>query len=342
MDSQMILPVDTKGDLVEINSSIAKITGGNRAVNGPGVYIEFLQAGASQSGYLSSSDWNTFNGKQPAGNYITALTGDVTASGPGSVAATIAAGAVTLAKMANLAANALIGNNTGSPATPLALSASQVKTLLAITESDVANLTTDLAAKVPTSRTINGYDLSADRSLTYADVGAAPSLHSHSHSGLSNLDADDHPQYAPADGSRPFTAPTLIGSSYGGIIELLRLHNPAVGTGYGARLTFASEATYILGHPVAVACIDGICTETVHGDGTLIIQVANYGTLAEVARANKDGNFMFNTTTPVSGAKITVNGTLAFGTYTGTVRSITGYITVYDSAGTAHKLACVD
>jgi hypothetical protein len=47
-------------------------------------------ASGSQAGCLASADWTTFNGKQAAGNYITALTGDVTASGPGSVAATLA------------------------------------------------------------------------------------------------------------------------------------------------------------------------------------------------------------------------------------------------------------
>lgn len=47
-------------------------------------------ADATHSGGLSTTDWNTFNGKQAAGNYITALTGDVTASGPGSAAATLA------------------------------------------------------------------------------------------------------------------------------------------------------------------------------------------------------------------------------------------------------------
>jgi len=49
-----------------------------------------------------------------------ALTGDVTASA-GSNATTIANGAVSLAKMANLAANSVIANNTGSSATPTAL-----------------------------------------------------------------------------------------------------------------------------------------------------------------------------------------------------------------------------
>ncbi|QDK36735.1 tail fiber domain-containing protein [Bdellovibrio sp. NC01] len=52
--------------------------------------LSISQATTSTSGYLSSTDWNTFNGKQAAGNYITALTGDVTASGPGSAAATVA------------------------------------------------------------------------------------------------------------------------------------------------------------------------------------------------------------------------------------------------------------
>lgn len=47
-------------------------------------------ASASNRGALSTADWTTFNGKQASGNYITALTGDVTASGPGSVAATLA------------------------------------------------------------------------------------------------------------------------------------------------------------------------------------------------------------------------------------------------------------
>ncbi|WP_168196474.1 tail fiber domain-containing protein [Bdellovibrio sp. NC01] len=52
--------------------------------------ITISQATTSTNGYLSSTDWNTFNSKQAAGNYVTALTGDVTASGPGSAAATVA------------------------------------------------------------------------------------------------------------------------------------------------------------------------------------------------------------------------------------------------------------
>lgn len=65
-----------------------------------------------------------------------ALTGDVT-SPAGSSATTIVNGAVSLSKMASLPANTIIGNNTGSAATPLALSVAQVKTLLSITKADI-------------------------------------------------------------------------------------------------------------------------------------------------------------------------------------------------------------
>lgn len=47
-------------------------------------------ASSTSNGYLSSTDWSTFNGKQAAGNYLTALTGDGSASGPGSAAFTLA------------------------------------------------------------------------------------------------------------------------------------------------------------------------------------------------------------------------------------------------------------
>jgi hypothetical protein len=63
--------------------------------------IGITQATTSANGYLSSTDWNTFNSKQAAGNYVTALTGDVTSSAftAGSITATIAANAVTTAKI---------------------------------------------------------------------------------------------------------------------------------------------------------------------------------------------------------------------------------------------------
>jgi hypothetical protein len=85
----------------------------------------------SGTGAVSGAYWDgTGHWSTPSGAGLTGLTGDVLAVGPGSVPGTIQAGAVTLAKQANLAANSIEGNNTGSAATPIALTAAQTKTLL--------------------------------------------------------------------------------------------------------------------------------------------------------------------------------------------------------------------
>ena len=68
-----------------------------------------------------------------------AHTGDVT-NAAGSLALTIAADAVTNAKLANMAAATIKGNNTGVAADPLDLTVAQTKTLLAITNADVSGL----------------------------------------------------------------------------------------------------------------------------------------------------------------------------------------------------------
>ena len=79
-----------QASLTEATSSVLTITGGTNAVMGSGTAIQVKQASTSQSGYLSNTDWNTFNGKASPGSYITALTGDGTATGPGSSAFTLA------------------------------------------------------------------------------------------------------------------------------------------------------------------------------------------------------------------------------------------------------------
>ncbi|MEK2645808.1 tail fiber domain-containing protein [Bdellovibrio sp. BCCA] len=61
--------------------------------------IPMASTAGTTAGLLSKADYDTFNAKQAAGNYVTALTGDVTAAGPGSAAATIAANAVTTGKI---------------------------------------------------------------------------------------------------------------------------------------------------------------------------------------------------------------------------------------------------
>lgn len=92
-------------------------------------YANGQKASGAQDGFLSSTDWTTFNNKL-SGNQTITLSGDVSGSGATSISTTIGAGAVTLSKMANLTANTIIGNNTGVAATPLALTGTQVTAML--------------------------------------------------------------------------------------------------------------------------------------------------------------------------------------------------------------------
>ena len=75
-----------------------------------------------------------------AASAMTSVTGDVTGTGPGATAVTISNGVVTLAKMANLAANSIIGNNTVSSATPIALTETQVTAMLNVFSSSLQGL----------------------------------------------------------------------------------------------------------------------------------------------------------------------------------------------------------
>lgn len=80
------LPAGNPGTVTSVSgtSPISVASGTSNPV------VSISQATSSTGGYLSSADWTTFNNKQAAGNYVTALAGDVIASGPGSAPATIA------------------------------------------------------------------------------------------------------------------------------------------------------------------------------------------------------------------------------------------------------------
>jgi hypothetical protein len=60
----------------------------------PVITLNVPNASAVNRGALISADWTTFNSKQDAGNYITSLTGEATASGPGAASVTLSNTAV--------------------------------------------------------------------------------------------------------------------------------------------------------------------------------------------------------------------------------------------------------
>lgn len=84
-------------DWSTFNTKVGSVTASSPLASSGGSTpnITIQQASGSQNGYLSSTDWTTFNNKQAAGNYITSLTGEATASGPGAAAVTLNNASVT-------------------------------------------------------------------------------------------------------------------------------------------------------------------------------------------------------------------------------------------------------
>jgi hypothetical protein len=113
--------------------------------------------------------------------------------------ATIQPGVVTLAKMTNLAANSIIGNNTGVPATPLALTPAQVSTFLGLGTAASATIGT-IGMTVPylnASLTFAGPDVfqgavTIQGSLTTNVTGVTPfqCLHVNTAGVISGLGVD--------------------------------------------------------------------------------------------------------------------------------------------------------
>lgn len=92
--SQLSLTTDVTGTLPVAN-------GGTGAATAQAALNHLLPSQSSQSGKVLQTDGTNASWVSPAGGTITALTGDVTAAGTGSVAATIANNAVNSAKIAD-------------------------------------------------------------------------------------------------------------------------------------------------------------------------------------------------------------------------------------------------
>lgn len=176
------------GNLTDAGTDGIVITSGTGAVLGAGTSLAQHVADATHNGYLASTDWTTFNNKQPAGNYITALTGDITASGPGSVAATLATvngspGATTISSVTTNGKGLVTSNTsaatTGSGSVVLATSPVLVTPALGTPSALVGTNITGTAA----SLTAGTVTTNANLTGVITSIGNATSITSQTGTG---------------------------------------------------------------------------------------------------------------------------------------------------------------
>jgi hypothetical protein len=176
--------------------------------------------------------------------------GDLTGSYPNP---TVGSAKITLAKMANLTADTIIGNNTGSGATPIALTASQVKTLLAIAAGDVSGLATSATTDTTSATNITSGTLAAGRlaAIRFHIKTFLPGLQT----SANQLILRDHTAIAttiPTSGNKASGSTASTGTA----VFTIYKNGSSVGT-----VTFTASATgvYSIGSPVSLA-IDDILT----------------------------------------------------------------------------------
>lgn len=177
---------------------------------------------------------------------ITALTGDVTASGTGSVVATIANNVVTLAKMATMATASFLGRNTAGTGNVEVLSVATVKSLLGLTGTNSGDQTITLIGDVTGSGTGSFTATIANNAVTLAKMAtmATDSFLGRTTAGTGNVESLSASVagliLAPAWTS--FT-PTLSGMTLGNGTLSCYLQTIGKTTFYRIKITFGSTTS---------------------------------------------------------------------------------------------------
>lgn len=216
-DGSFAVPAGTgltsiNADATQAQTLTTGTTGTDFAIvnNGTGDHkFNIPSSSAANRGLLLAADWTTFNNKQPAGNYITALTGDATAAGPGSAALTLA---TVNGNVGSFGTATQVGTFTVN-AKGLITAASN--TSIQITEAQVTNLTTDLASKATITPTNHGVVISGSgNAMTATAAGSAGQV-------LQSGGASADPTYSTATYPSTVTAPAALVSNSNDVFTAL-------------------------------------------------------------------------------------------------------------------------
>lgn len=223
----------SSGNLTSSTTGLT-VTGGSGSVIGSGTSLAIQTASGSQPGLLSAADWTTFNGKQGSGNYITALTGDVSASGAGSASATVNSVGGSTASNINLAevlANAATASNTNS--TIVKRDGSGNFTASTITAALTGAVTGN--ASTATALAANPADCSANTYATTIAASGALTCASITNASTTATNANTVSTIVARDGSGNFSAGTISAALTG---------NASTATALAANPSACSAGTY--------------------------------------------------------------------------------------------------
>jgi len=136
--------------------------------------ISISQATTSTNGYLSSTDWNTFNGKQPAGTYVTSVGATSPVTSSGGTTPTIAMPAATTSVSGYLTSTDWTTFNNKGSGTVTNVSALTLGTTGTDLSSSVATGTTTpvITLNVPTASATNRGVLSSTDWTTFNNKGS--------------------------------------------------------------------------------------------------------------------------------------------------------------------------
>ena len=272
--------------------------------------ISITQSSATTSGYLSSTDWNTFNNKQPSGTYVTSVTATSPVLSSGGTTPNISMGAASSSTNGYLTSTDWTTfNNKGSGSvTSVALS---LPSIFSVTGSPVTTsgtltgtLTTQTANTVFAGPSTGSVANPTFRALVSADI---PSLnYVTSVSGTSPISV--------TSGYTPTVSISQAGTSSNGYLSSTdwnTFNNKGSGT-----VTSITSSTLTIGGTSAIPTVNltsGIVTAGTTGSSTLIpvITVDTYGRVTNVTTASNPQG----TVTSVSGTG-SVNGITLTGTVT--------------------------
>ena len=166
-----------------------------------------------------------------SGTTITSLTGDVVATGPGAAAATIQANVVGNSKLAQMVANTIKGNNTGSTANPLDLTTAQVAAMLPVFTGDSGAGGIQGLVPAPASGTRQAGDfLSANGSWSYVDqskpIYPIFSIASSTSAPVGNTKFENITTYTGIDGYKQYAA--VVAGGTNGTLFIWDITDPAI------------------------------------------------------------------------------------------------------------------